>query len=428
MLRLVFLLILLSVVLYKSYRRPAVALGALLSSYGLEQWAESQIPFFANTTSAMNYLVGVIVLFALARTVVRGLHAFRTFPTVGWWLLALYVWSFCTIAWAPMPGQSIAVWQKSFPYLLLWAIVAPLLLSTRSDLRDMIWSLVLVGAVALALLMVDTDWEGRYVFVIGPSATSVRQNPLAVASLGGMVAVAGMLLAVSERWSRRVLLLGAAALGLAAAVRTGSRGQFFAAVASSAVVLPMTLPRRRSLRWLRVVLALAFLSAAAYWAFSEYATGSRWEFSQMDLVVRQTRGGMSMALLRVWADSSWFHLIAGLGSSSSFHLIGFYPHVVPIEVLGEEGLIGATLYLGLVVAIILTTLRIRRLSAAISASLPTETAVVVGLMVFAGALTFKQGSLLGTLQFPLFVMLLGRMHTVLQTGNRAAVQLRMVAS
>gem|GEM_PF-6037030 len=148
----------------------------------------------------------------------------------------------------------------------------------------------------------------------------------------------------------------------------------------------------------------------------------------MDLVVRQTRGDMSKALLGIWADSSWFHLIAGLGSSSSFHLIGFYPHVVPIEVLGEEGLIGATIYLGLIAAIILTTLRIRRLSATISSRLPTETAVIVGLVLFAGALTLKQGSLLGTLQFPFFVMLLGGMERVLKGDASRARRLRTVGT
>jgi len=60
------------------------------------------------------------------------------------------------------------------------------------------------------------------------------------------------------------------------------------------------------------------------------------------------------------STSSALTTVFGLGNSSSFHVIGSYPHITGLEVLAEEGLVGAMMYLGIIAFAIRSVIRISR--------------------------------------------------------------------
>jgi hypothetical protein len=82
-----------------------------------------------------------------------------------------------------------------------------------------------------------------------------------------------------------------------------------------------------------------------------------------------------------------------LGSSSSYQILGVYPHVVPAEVLGEEGLVGFFLFLGFLFVVHRDGYRYLR-----SAQIDKSNRVDLGLLLAIFSMDFigscKQGNLL----------------------------------
>jgi hypothetical protein len=159
-------------------------------------------------------------------------------------------------------------------------------------------------------------------------------------------------------------------------------------------------------------LTLAFAVGVAYLAVQEFwgtdAGGStRWE----DRMIRQDLEGRidgAITLLRTWAGSP-LTLFFGLGSSASFDpdILGFYPHILPLEILGEEGIVGFTLF-GL--AVFYTMRSASRLLHA-TRDLPQERATIAtlfGLYLYAVLLSLKEGALLGTHDLFLYAILIGK--------------------
>jgi O-antigen ligase len=121
---------------------------------------------------------------------------------------------------------------------------------------------------------------------------------------------------------------------------------------------------------------------------------------------------MVTALLRAWSESAT-SVLFGLGNSAAFDpaIAGFYPHNVPLEILGEEGLLGFALYLVLLAMVVSAAcvglrragddLRQRGLVAAAVAS-----------VIFAWLVTLKQGNAIGSVAFFMYAILLCRVGAV----------------
>ena len=103
----------------------------------------------------------------------------------------------------------------------------------------------------------------------------------------------------------------------------------------------------------------------------------------------------------------------GLGNSSAFHILGIYPHITGLEVLAEEGFLGAVLYS----TIILLALRsIKRIASAVKLSDKKRNtlAMLAGLFVFEFTLSCKQGSLLSSVYVFAYAIMLARMEATLK--------------
>lgn len=392
-----------------TWRRPAVAFAAVLCLYGLKQWGQDTSPFLVEHRTIANFMVAILVGFGLLRMSGQERMPGAKSLSLPWVLgIVLYLYAFMTLAWTPdLPG-ALQEWGLQIPYVLLVAFAAPLLLRSYEDVQQVCHWLVLVGGALCALALFLGHWGGRGLLLSGDSLDQ-EANPLAIASLAGTVCVMAMLSIQHSAWWRKLLYAGIVPIALATIIRSGSRGQLLATGLALLLGWPLVSSKRNLGAWLMLAAAAGVLDTVGSWIWQHLSVDSaRWSSlqSQEDVHGRLT---MAAELLR-YATASPASFFFGLGNSSSFYYLRFYPHIVPAEVLGEEGLVGMAIYLSMLVA---TCSCIWRLTTA-SDSRPDTTVrhaygVLAALFAFEFILTTKQGSLLGSTYVIAYAAILGRM-------------------
>jgi hypothetical protein len=112
-------------------------------------------------------------------------------------------------------------------------------------------------------------------------------------------------------------------------------------------------------------------------------------------------------------------MLFGLGNSSAITLLSIYPHITGIEVLAEEGLLGAVIYISI---IILTFRSVSRVVRTLGERQRERHAVamLVGLFVFELVLSWKQGTLLSSVYVFAYSIMLGRIDLQLVEGSTPA--------
>lgn len=403
-------------------RRPAVAFGAFLCTYGLEQWAQSQSAFFYQHGALTNYLTFAVLVWALAVRQVKGISIGATMPGVAVAAAALFVWSALSLAWTIEPEAARKLWGAKLPYLVATIVLMPLVVADLRDLRAGLIMAASLGTLILILLLLNSDWQGRQVVLDqGAAIGSIkgdRGNPLAVASLGGWVALIALL--ARFRGAGRIWTLGrypVFVLGMAIAIKSGSRGQLFGLVIAGLAFFPFSRRIKSIGSFLAVCVGMVSVLAIATIVFDTLIVDdeARWDFANMRDTWAGGRLGTSMILLNAWADAGPVAWLIGLGTSASYDpdLLGIYPHVVMAEVLGELGLIGFVMLWFVPILAFRAFFRLHRTVRDDDES-RGSVAVLGALFLFEVILSFKQGSLLGSPFAFGFAVLLGRLAILQQ--------------
>jgi hypothetical protein len=404
-----FLLALLTVA---TLRAPAVALAGILCLFGLEQWGANSSFLLAQHNVVTNLAIGALVLVGLSIRVVRRECLLCKWTPAATAIVALYGYAFCTLAWTPDIEVVLEQWRKVTPYLLTVVAAAPLLAGKLDDVRLAFDWTVFVGAILCALALVLGNWGARGLIVVG-SSMEVETNALAIASMGGTVFIISVLsLQRHMPLLKRVLFIVAIPLALGVMLRSGSRGQLIAAALAVMVAWPLAYPQKHLGSIVLWVGGLATVAAVGWWLTEYVAVDSlRWTAEQTSGDVEGRLSG-AFALLHT-AFSSPMTMLFGLGNSSAFHYLGHYPHVTPLEVLAEEGLVGAALYGGILYITCRSVFRLLRVVGQSSGQhLRTSVAVLGALFLFELVLTTKQGALLSSYFVFVYAMLLNRMEAL----------------
>ena len=132
-----------------------------------------------------------------------------------------------------------------------------------------------------------------------------------------------------------------------------------------------------------------------------------------------SRFNTSTIVLQAWAESGPVAWLVGMGSSSSFAILGIYPHLVLAETLAELGVLGFALLWGLVIAAYMRYFRLHALTKA-DAEYRGVCAAAAALFMFEIIVSFKQGSLLGAPTAFGFAIILGRLNTWAKTPEAHA--------
>jgi hypothetical protein len=386
-------LLMLLVFLLAVFRNPANALATTLMLFAFEQFAQVHVSIFRDQTAVMNVIFALFVGIALTLRMRRGEQVASNISHGTLLLVAMYIAHPVSALWSPDPAMTLSTFIKAAPYIVVLTFMVSVTVRSVDDLQTALNSLWLLGSILLVLIMASVDFANRGLLLerLGRAKYS-EANPLALSGVAGEVAIIAVVL---QPWRSRIgrLLCGASAiLALYVCVRTGSRGQLVGAVVVLAGAVVMQAWIGTISTW-RVALFAVLGGATLVW-LSGVATeqfGSRFSLEQMRSVYEGGRMGPSEEMLKVWAKAGPWAWVWGLGGSSSYHYIGFYPHVVPVEVLTELGMVGIAMYGAFAV---LATHRARWLLGVVTHDRKDIIVCACALFAYEWTLALKQGAML----------------------------------
>lgn len=381
-------------------RHVCYGLFALICMFAFEQWGGIHIPFVAQNGSLVNLGILLLVGFAWFRVPTGSTFEFLVYP-VRLMLLLLLGYALLSTLWAPTDAKSAKRFFDFAHYLVVAILIAPLLVLDAKDFTKMLNAVTLFGGILVILFAFVPSFEGRSL-VSDYDLEETVALPLTLSGFAGSVMIITFLRMrfelVQILWA--LLVFGSAMFLIS---KTGSRGQFFFALAALLICLPA--------RWKRFSVNKFFvfvlLALIAFGAFIVVTTTENTLSSRLDTgdSATDSRVRMISILLEAWASDP-VALVFGLGSSASWSqpLVQFYPHVVPLEILGELGFIGFTLF-----ALVVVSLFLKAFSGAQKSKLTDQSlmdfAALFGAFVFALLISCKQGSFLNSSDIYMFAVL-----------------------
>jgi hypothetical protein len=401
-------------------RRPAVGFAAILCLFGLKQWGQNTSSLLAYDRTIVNFAVALIVVVGAIGNWGKFIRRDQGQSTVWLLVLILYLYALVTVAWAPEIQTSLEQWSAALPYLLLIVVLAPLLIDDFNDVKTIANWTVAVGGGVCALALLFGTWGTRGLLVRGDFIGTVQTNPLAIANLGGTVVVLALVTAARPgRWYVRTFFLAMMPIGTAVILRSDSRGQLVAAAVAALFGMMLVSRRRNFQGMIALGVGALVMTGIGFWIWEQQGIhSSRWTDSQS----AEDIGGriaMATSLLSI-ATSSFPTAMFGAGNSSSFHYIGIYPHIAPLEILAEEGLVGFALYAAACVLAARTILKLWRSSRLRQQDdLQYGVSILAALFLFEWILTWKQASLLSSTYAFAYAIVLDRLRFQLQPVEAA---------
>lgn len=403
------------------YRAP-VAVAGVLCMFGLDQLGQVSSPWLLRHQTFTNYVIGALLLLGFLRKRASIVALLRDCPRQTWLVLALYGYAFVSLLWTSMPGIGWEQWTSLGPYIVAVALASPLLISDSDDMRLALRWTAVIGGTMTVVMLVFGQWGIRGLVV--DVGYAEETNPLALSSFAGIVAAATLFVGLGRKgWLEWLLRLAGVVVCVVLIVRSGSRGQLLAVVASLALMLPIRFQLANIRGLIPAVLACVAIVVALDIASSLYVVNDEMRWSSAQATADITgRFAMVGALLAEWGRSP-ISIVFGLGTSASFdpQVVGIYLHNMPAEVLGEEGLIGATLLLVIMISTAWSFVRVR----GIALPQPRQAEVLAAsgaAAVFCLVLSLKQGSLLGNYLTFMTVILAARVATTIKS-NAASVEM-----
>jgi hypothetical protein len=271
---------------------------------------------------------------------------------------------------------------------------------------------LIAGAILSAALVFFVEWGYRG-FESEVFAGVAIRSPLAVAQLGAIVFVLSMIY-TPWRGLYAVVAIGLIAISVILVIKSGSRGQLIAMIAAAFLFVPIARGWSISRGYALWLIAVAVV-LGAIWAtlpdLSGIFTGQENRFDTDRAVVDyEERVTLAHVLLNRYLSSGVLELLFGLGSSASFspRIIGFYPHIVPVEILCELGVVGFSLFISILFLTVRAVVRfmstISQLPAAADARRVVASLAALALIEL--LVSFKQGSLIRDVNLFLFPVLI----------------------
>jgi hypothetical protein len=381
---------------------------------GLEQWASANDSFFGVNSEYLNYATGALVIFGVGAALLKGSRPLSLSPS--WSLLMLYALIVLSYSWAISRESAMMMINHAWMYVIAYIFLLPLTLNSFEDLKDAVLGMAVGGAIVGLMILLGTEMVGNRNIAFAEGATNrygrieSGGNPLAIGELGAMIAFSAAIMRVSGVARALMLILrwGMIAVGLALVFRSGSRGQTFAVLGLLPIFMVIAAPKFRPKQLVAPAIGIAFVAGIGLWAssFIPESTLSRWSPDSLTSDYGH-RIWMCQVLMEEWLHSNAMHWLFGLGFGASWSLFDNYPHVVVIQVLGELGIVGLSLYLIFYTGAAVSWFRFVNL-------IKTEpalraTAVVFGAFAaFEFVLSFKQGGISGAHAFWVFPAILMR--------------------
>ena len=401
--------------------RPAWTLVLLYVMFSLEVSLQSGTAIFRSMPALANIIVGGVTLLATFITVPRMYRPSRGYMTTSFvCLVAILVWSIVSLVWSPAeplaPNMGSNIIREGYPYFIVYVLLAPLLVDRIEDWRRSCTVMLIAGTLVVVSILASPDFSikgGRIGTVIEGTD---RTSPLAIAQMGGMLAIFGALSAGGRvRGLQTAIRVTAFISGALLALFSGTRGQAVFAIGIVAVFLPMSRQLRSIGSYISTVLVAAILGGVALIAFNivmGQTDTDRWQsgavadatnvriFNAVELL-----SAFSVAAV-AWNKGLGFNAFSAVTSET----IQGYSHNFYVDVLCEEGV---PCFVLLIVAFV-KTIKASRALFRRYAQVPEErsaVAILVAMFVYQALLAAKEGNLWSSWNLFMFMILINRIET-----------------
>lgn len=336
--------------------RPQWAAILVLILWAFEQLLQSYIDFLVAHAAFINFAVAGLAGLALVMQMSRGVPIFSGYSNrVTWLTITFYVYWMIGCIYSPAPLDALHALREGLPYMILLLGILPLLNYDVYDFRRMLTGLMVVGTVVSVLIIVNprsSYYAGRLTLDLGMVSTRDRGSPLAIAEMGGLIAlVAALVRPVAISATYTILRIVAFISGFGLAIGSGSRGQVLAAGIAGVVCYPLARRVANPKQFFINVLGFSILIGGIFLTFRWFIGDQNRERWDLALMLRDT----TLRLEAVWqlfdaylaSPANW---LQGLGTranatiTGSSGISGNYVHNVIAEALCENGLIGASLF------------------------------------------------------------------------------------
>ena len=420
------------VFLILALRRPGYALACLLISYlAFEQWVQAHDGFFGANPAVINFASAAVVGAGAVASFAKGARPLSIQPP--WSMVAFYGLLFASYMWAFDRDSHSMILNQSAPYLITFLVFLPLCFNSMEDLRDAFKGLVIGGSIVALLVLVGTETIGGRGIELAEGAVNrygreeKAGNPLAIASMGGYMIISTILLHFrgASKYAMGILKWCIVAIGFAVVFRSGSRGQLYSLVLVVPVFALAASPKVNVKHLMFALVGLAATGLIGWWATSFIPEAALTRWGQNSAVNDYGhRIEMSRMLLVEWTRSGPLQWLFGLGLGASWSVLGIYPHVVPVQVLGEAGLIGLFFYGSFHVLAVVAWVRLYYATKG-NPEVRSIVAIVGALFAYQFILCFKQGGISGGHHVWLFPFLLNRFGSILTKQNALTKQKAM---
>ncbi|MBU3727908.1 MAG: O-antigen ligase family protein [Phycisphaerales bacterium] len=385
--------------------RPVWAVALLLCIFPIEQVLQSVSPFLRTSVlgnQLVNYLLGLVAILAAGNTALRKPITWLGYPNPTLLVITvLLAWSAVTVLWSPGRELGMAVLASRWPYFVVMVLLGSYIICDLDDVRELVTALAVLGVVLCTIILVSPEFGSQWGRLGILEGGKLQSNPLAIGELGGATLLVGALM---RRTTLGVLGLplriAAVLLGTVVAIKSGSRGQFFFAVALSIAFFPVAAPVRSVTAFLSTAVGMAVIGGIVAFLASTLLEGfAARRFSTEQLIYGSSstleRFSNVMGLAGRWISNP-LAIAVGLGyyAYSSFGYGAEYSHVVAADVLFELGIPGALLYIAMIALMVRASRGLMR----VAGSDPVErsaAALLLALMAFQFLLSNKQGELWG---------------------------------
>lgn len=403
--------------------RPTWALALLLVQYPLEQLLQSYLVFFVQRYEIFNYGVGVLAVVSLGIRCLRKPDALSVVATpVAVLTFAYYGLAAASVLWSPMAQSAWDVLRPGISYVLMFIVLAPLLADSLDEIREFLVVMLVMSTIIAFLVLTNPAGDfvrGRFALRLGGIGLK-ESNPLAMSDLASVL----LLVATTLNIPRQSVLLLAfriagGIIGTGLLLAASSRGQVLAAGLVAAVFYPISVQIRSVTQFfLRIallgVLVAALLLGVRLFSAQSAGTEKRWDAAEL-ADASATRVENIRVMMVEWAQRplAW-PLGLGTGGFAAYEQTSHEPYVhnMIVEALGEFGLIGLFLFLGLIFA----TWRAGRRLLSMCWNDPTARAIAASLAainMFAFLISNKQGNVWVSTQMFTGFLLLARVERLL---------------
>ena len=409
-------------VIYASLNKPGVFLVLIFSMFAIEQVLQANYHIFIQRGYLFNVLVGATALTLIVKLVLRYGIATQTITREEFLVYVLYFYAFISVFWSVDSAGSLERYIDKFPYIVLFIFLAPRFITSLSSVTDMMPLQVMVGGILTIVMLATLEWEGRELYL----DDNITGNPLAVAEMAGYTALCAALYKKNNKYDIGMLALRVIVICLCfiVIIKSGSRGQLFAAMLSLIVCWPLSFKTKNIAGFLSLIfLSIVLINFASIVLEQIWGGGKRYDIEQMG---HDMGGRFDMAATMLSeVMSNPISILFGLGNGASFAIIGFYPHIVPLEIISEEGLIGFTIYLTILFYAVKNIIKLNRLLKNNYNKLKRAGAVLTAFLLLLFLLSLKQGDLISSVTFFLTTIMLARYTRMIEISINHAHRQRL---